>query len=175
MKVSSDEAIVEIVDIMKRLSNGRRTGLMAKEQLLLTPYFPNHALVLFKYTSHRDERHGVPVGLTLNSTESSASPQMQPPSHKTMPLPSFGGLGQQPPSQNVPLAAGPVPPGRLALGASGLPQDPVAVSKGAGAPPAQLQSSLRQGGKGGGFPFSLSNLVPQAKTTQKKVQVKNKP
>jgi len=220
MKVSADEAIVEIVDIMKRLSNGQRTGLMAKEQLLLAPYFPNHGLVLLKYALHRGERHGAAVGAKISSTESSAPPQMQPPSRKTMPMPSFGnfgnprgsarevtlslpdeapsqgnaplandansGLWQHPPSQNNPLAAGPVPPGRLVPGMAGPPQDSVAVSRGsAGANPALLQSILRQGGKGGGFAASSNALalmqqgaaglgqLPQAKTLKK--GVKNKP
>jgi len=188
---------------------------MAKEQLLLTPYFPNHALVLLKYASHRDERHGAKI----SSTESSAPPQRQPPSYKTMPMPSFGNPGgsarevtlslpheapslgnappandansclwQHPPSQKIPLASGPVRSGRLAPGMVGSPQDSVAVSRaGAGAHPMQLQSISRQGGKGGGLAASSNTVasmqqgaaglgqLPQAKTTQKKVQAKNNP
>ncbi|CAK0908393.1 unnamed protein product, partial [Prorocentrum cordatum] len=48
----------EVVEKMKRLGSGRRTGMQAKEQLLLSPYFPNHSLLLLKYASHRDERRG---------------------------------------------------------------------------------------------------------------------
>ncbi|CAE8641230.1 unnamed protein product, partial [Polarella glacialis] len=41
--------LIEVVDRLKALPNGLRTGLRAKEQLLLTPYFPNHAWLLLKY------------------------------------------------------------------------------------------------------------------------------
>merc|ERR1719424_1351033 len=60
-RLDMESKLAEVVDDMKRLGSGLRTGLYAKEQLLLKPYFPNHALLLVKYTPHRDERRG---GLT---------------------------------------------------------------------------------------------------------------
>ncbi|CAK0809076.1 unnamed protein product, partial [Prorocentrum cordatum] len=48
----------EMVDRMKRHSNGSRTGLRAKEQLLLVPHFPSRALLLLKYAADRDEMSG---------------------------------------------------------------------------------------------------------------------
>lgn len=50
--------LTEVVENLKRLGGRVRTGLYAKEQLLLTPFFPDHALLLLKNYSHRDERHG---------------------------------------------------------------------------------------------------------------------
>ncbi|CAE8693955.1 unnamed protein product [Polarella glacialis] len=47
--------LIEVVDDMKRLTSGLRTGLLAKEQLLLSPYFPSHALLLLKYAMHWDD------------------------------------------------------------------------------------------------------------------------
>jgi len=53
-----DTKLIEVVGAMKRLTSGMRTGLQAKEQLLLEPYFPKHVLLLLKYATHRDERSG---------------------------------------------------------------------------------------------------------------------
>ncbi|CAE8599872.1 unnamed protein product [Polarella glacialis] len=47
--------LIEVVDDMKRFTSGLRTGLLAKEQLLLSPYFPSHALLLLKYAMHLDD------------------------------------------------------------------------------------------------------------------------
>jgi len=52
-----NEKLAEVVDCMKRLGTGHRTGLFAKEQLLLGPYHPEHAMLLLKYMHHRDQRH----------------------------------------------------------------------------------------------------------------------
>jgi len=53
-----DTKLIEVIGAMKRLASGLRTGLQAKEQLLLEPYFPKHVLLLLKYATHRDERSG---------------------------------------------------------------------------------------------------------------------
>jgi len=57
---SMSQKLLEVVDDLKRLASGLRTGLLAKEQLLLTPYFPNHALLLLKYVAHRDAYGSAP-------------------------------------------------------------------------------------------------------------------
>jgi len=104
---AASDKLVEIVDVMNRLSNGTQSGLMAKEQLILVPHFPNHALLLLKYAHHRAEGH---VGSSKSSTrpkkESSSKEQKElkeqklqqkqqqqlppPPTHEAVPLPSFG-------------------------------------------------------------------------------------
>lgn len=53
-----DTKLIEVIGAMKRLTSGLRTGLQAKEQLLLEPYFPKHVLLLLKYSNRRDERNG---------------------------------------------------------------------------------------------------------------------
>jgi len=53
-----DTKLIEVIGAMKRLTNGLRTGLQAKEQLLLEPYFPKHVFLSLKYAAHRDERCG---------------------------------------------------------------------------------------------------------------------
>merc|ERR1719211_663354 len=87
---------------MKRLSTGLRTGLLTKEQLLLAPYFPSHALILLKYAPHHDERAmrktsesiPRPPGLEepcedIDAGESVAT--SHPPATRSLPMPSFGG------------------------------------------------------------------------------------
>lgn len=46
----------EVASNMKRLSSGLRTGLSVKEQMNLTPYFNNRALLLLKYAPKKNER-----------------------------------------------------------------------------------------------------------------------
>jgi len=89
--------LLEVVDDLKRLASGLRTGLLAKEQLLLTPYFPNHALLLLKYVAHRDACGGVPSkkkmaappGLASGSAADSPSGPQRPPGIGALPMPSF--------------------------------------------------------------------------------------
>jgi len=95
----------EVVDDMKRLTSGLRTGLSAKEQLLLGPYFPNHAVLLLKYSAHRDQRvyqggsgsrsrrkFPVPPGLEENNSGTSATENDFPPGHPGMVQPSLGDM-----------------------------------------------------------------------------------
>lgn len=77
--------LLEVVDEFKRHPTGLRTGLLAKEQLLLTPYFTGHAMLLLKYIAHRDgtmatSKKKIPVPSPV------AEP---PPGSKTVPLPTF--------------------------------------------------------------------------------------
>jgi len=91
--------LMEVADDMKRLRSGLRTGLQAKEQLLLTPYFPNHALLLMKYVANSDSnkkasKRSAAAASQGADGEEAAGPRVQedrPPSTATMPLPSFGG------------------------------------------------------------------------------------
>lgn len=139
--------LTEVVGDMKRLTSGLRTGLFAKEQLLLTPWFPNHALLLLKYAAHRDERtqkvprrkFPLPPGLEVarDVPERAAGsedpppkptpvPGTKPPINNAIPMPSFKGRG--PPAPNgAPAAAdawppesqgGLLPPGALQAAAS---------------------------------------------------------
>lgn len=45
-----------VINAMQRHSDGRATGLVAREQMPLAPYFPNHALLVMKYDPQREER-----------------------------------------------------------------------------------------------------------------------
>lgn len=92
--------LVEVVEDMKRLPGGQRTGLLAKEQLLLAPFFPNRALLLLKYAGHRDERgrkstkKKVPAatggnGLEYDEICEEISLGHRPPSAVSMPVPAF--------------------------------------------------------------------------------------
>lgn len=97
-----------VVDAMKRLKSGIRTGLLAKEQLLLTPYFANRFLLLLRYAARRDERGqksakkmSAPPGLEIgpnqdtqtNGDQPAASSSSTAPTGSAMPLPSFLGGG----------------------------------------------------------------------------------
>lgn len=89
----------EVEAKMKMLPDGRRTGLHAKEHLLLPLYFPDHALLLLKYSRHRDERRGDVVRRSRSSADkdrdrsaaSGAEAKRTPaPSTKELPVPKFG-------------------------------------------------------------------------------------
>jgi len=113
------KTLTEVVEVTKRLNNGSRTGLHAKEQLLLAPHFQNYALLLLKYVASRDESSPSCTKVkatTKKATSSTAEkpkeakadscekPEAPPvklqhenqakikgPSHSTVPLPIFGG------------------------------------------------------------------------------------
>ncbi|CAJ1351150.1 unnamed protein product, partial [Effrenium voratum] len=88
---------------MKFVNDMAKMGLLAKEQLSLTPWFPSQALLLFQYALHRDERHapssGQSEGLQRATERRVKEERMrkerihQPPSPFNMPVPSFGGFG----------------------------------------------------------------------------------
>lgn len=122
--VSSSPKLSAIVDTMKRLKSGLRTGLLAKEQLLLTPYFANHFLLLLRYAARRDERGSrsakkmpVPPGLEIDGDMSqrgapaNGASSHPAPSSTSLPMPLFGGSfgGKKPPA-----SAPPEPQGALA-------------------------------------------------------------
>jgi len=100
--------LTAVVASMKRLPSGTRTGLLAKELLLLAPYFPGHALLVLKYMTHDDSRlrasgrshaaHG------LEGSDSSAAPA-RPPKTQSMPVPSF--LKRDVPAASEPAATEP--------------------------------------------------------------------
>lgn len=120
--------LTEVVESIKRLKSGLRTGLLAKELLRLTPYFHNDVLLLMKYVAHHDQRtrkctrkknlqpavpddegeevEGVLVGET-------------PPSSSSMPMPSFlGGGGAK--SLALPAPGGASPSQAIVAPAPGL-------------------------------------------------------
>jgi len=111
---------MKMVNDMKWLKSGLRTGLVAKEQLALTPWFPNHALLLLKYLTHRDERRKkvqkdfpMPPGLKdepekLKRPERHTSQMHQPPPDASMPVPSFLAKSASP---TMPPAPPPPAPG----------------------------------------------------------------
>lgn len=103
--------LMEVVDGMKHLEGGLRTGLLAKEQLLLTPHIPNRSLLLLKYASNRDERQRkvpkkrfpVPPGLEDVSDKDKVKVKDKASSHKApsamaMPVPAFAAKGPAPKS-----------------------------------------------------------------------------
>eukprot|EP00443_Scrippsiella_acuminata_P038378 CAMPEP_0115185164 /NCGR_PEP_ID=MMETSP0270-20121206/9330_1 /TAXON_ID=71861 /ORGANISM="Scrippsiella trochoidea, Strain CCMP3099" /LENGTH=366 /DNA_ID=CAMNT_0002598259 /DNA_START=285 /DNA_END=1383 /DNA_ORIENTATION=+ len=93
---SVNTKLLKAVADLKKFPNGPRTGLVAKEQLLLTPYFPNHALLLLKYVAHRDASSSSSSKMTKKKVVSglappsgSALPNERPPSSGSVPVPSF--------------------------------------------------------------------------------------
>eukprot|EP00929_Paragymnodinium_shiwhaense_P117890 TRINITY_DN8935_c0_g4_i1.p1 TRINITY_DN8935_c0_g4~~TRINITY_DN8935_c0_g4_i1.p1 ORF type:complete len:1035 (+),score=249.06 TRINITY_DN8935_c0_g4_i1:179-3283(+) len=48
--------LVQMIESMQKLASGLRTGLTAKEQLMLMPFYANRTLLVFRYSPHRDER-----------------------------------------------------------------------------------------------------------------------
>jgi len=99
--------LTEVVNGMKKYRSGLRTGLFAKEQLMLMPHFPNHTLLVLKYTAQRDEctrklnRRNLPLppGLDTGNSEadcSDARSQTRPPSASQMPMPAFSSFGKPP-------------------------------------------------------------------------------
>lgn len=87
---------------MKLVNELAKLGLLAKEQLALTPWFPNHALLLLQYALHRDERQaisresykvpGSAEGKERRLVKEGRSKEKshRPPSALSMPVPSFG-------------------------------------------------------------------------------------
>jgi len=115
MRTDTQEGNLDMktVNEMKWLNGGLRTGLIAKEQLALLPWFPNHALLVLKYTVHRDERRRrvskeviAPPGLV------EAQEENQPLAPQAMPVPAFLGSGPGP-GRRSPAA---VPPPGLVMG-----------------------------------------------------------
>lgn len=109
--------LMEVVDGMKHLEGGLRTGLLAKEQLLLTPHIPNRSLLLLKYASNRDERQRkvpkkrfpVPPGLEDVKDKEKDRVKEKASSHKApsamaMPVPAFAAKGPAP--KAVPTLSG---------------------------------------------------------------------
>mmetsp|Transcript_41644 Transcript_41644/g.114888 ORF Transcript_41644/g.114888 Transcript_41644/m.114888 type:complete len:618 (-) Transcript_41644:90-1943(-) len=106
-----------IVQKMKRLASGLRTGLYPTEQLDLAPYFPKHALLLMKYDASKDECFGktppskikCPPGLDGERCAPAIDPSdALGPSipAESMPMPSFmQGLGDRDRSVRPPYAA----------------------------------------------------------------------
>eukprot|EP00421_Protoceratium_reticulatum_P037952 CAMPEP_0168486384 /NCGR_PEP_ID=MMETSP0228-20121227/67092_1 /TAXON_ID=133427 /ORGANISM="Protoceratium reticulatum, Strain CCCM 535 (=CCMP 1889)" /LENGTH=452 /DNA_ID=CAMNT_0008502967 /DNA_START=24 /DNA_END=1378 /DNA_ORIENTATION=+ len=86
--------LTEVVEAMRRLPNGRRTGLQAKEHQLLTPHFPNYALLLLKYSGHRDESR-YPKSSRKGEEEdgekkaSKDKVRVKAPKREVLPMPSF--------------------------------------------------------------------------------------
>eukprot|EP00931_Biecheleriopsis_adriatica_P038054 TRINITY_DN21825_c0_g1_i2.p1 TRINITY_DN21825_c0_g1~~TRINITY_DN21825_c0_g1_i2.p1 ORF type:complete len:705 (-),score=113.73 TRINITY_DN21825_c0_g1_i2:48-2138(-) len=122
-ELSEDEKTardLKTVQGMKWLANGHRTGLVAKEQLDLAPWWPNHSLLLLKYDRYKDEpRKRVAKANMSKSEEGSAAepgehPVCQPPAACAMPVPAFVGSSAPGPSKTVssgilePAAATPV-------------------------------------------------------------------
>eukprot|EP00439_Symbiodinium_sp_Y106_P034643 s3021_g4.t1 len=95
---------------MKTVNDARLSKLRISEgeQLALLPWFPNHALLVLKYTVHRDERR------RRVSKEVIAPPGLenQPLAPQAMPVPAFLGSGPGP-GRRSPAA---VPPPGLVMG-----------------------------------------------------------
>mmetsp|Transcript_64640 Transcript_64640/g.151924 ORF Transcript_64640/g.151924 Transcript_64640/m.151924 type:complete len:605 (+) Transcript_64640:84-1898(+) len=159
---------------MELVNELAKIGLLAKEQLALTPWFPNRALLLLQYALHRDERqmlsyesYHVP-GIEARErrlvkeerTRSKEKASHRPPSAVSMPVPSFGTSKpvQKPSSSSaVPLSA-PVSGGGCGGGgcndfnasflpdpAGGLPQHSQMMGKGAYMGPPGL--AMQAGGR----------------------------
>lgn len=147
---SVSSKMLEVVSALKRLRSGLRTGLLAKEQLFLMPFFPNHALLLLKYLTHRDSSGkksstkravGPPMPMASGSSAEHvdasppASSSSAPPMASIMPVPSFGGRFQvemKPPPGLEPV---PEPPGRPVERAATGPPAPTASGWSAVPPP----------------------------------------
>jgi len=85
----------------KLVNEMAKIGMLAKEQLALSPWFPDRSLLLFKYAVHQGDRQ---VGQALTSgserpggaddkerrKEARAQKSQRPPSAVSMPVPSFG-------------------------------------------------------------------------------------
>jgi len=107
-----NKKLLQAVANLKKLPSGPRTGLVAKEQLLLAPYFPNHALLLLKYFLHRDARSSkttkksIPSPPGLPFPSEGAPPDERPPSSGSVPVPSFAPKFAAPPEPPaIPMAA----------------------------------------------------------------------
>lgn len=142
--------LVEVAEDMKRLKSGLSTGLSAKEQLLLTPFFPNHALLLLKYVAHRDacskkavsRNVACPPGFTAldsahaaSSASASASGMAPVSALATCSAPAAPGEEDHPPSANampVPSFGGKF---KMPAPAAKVPPAPACGLAGAGGPP----------------------------------------
>jgi len=111
---SADEnrKLAEVVEAMKRLRSGRKTGLQPKEQLVLAPHFPNYALLLLKYSTHR--------GKSRSTSKSSASRKRKSevrkkhaPKHDVVPMPNFGQPSTANEDQEAALLANPAEPMKI--------------------------------------------------------------
>lgn len=93
--LTSNMKLNDVFGSMNKMQSGVRTGLLAKEQLPLKPYFKNHVLLLLKYVAHLDERRreqsmlGPPPGLEMSSVEALPPCAPSKPSTRQMPMPSF--------------------------------------------------------------------------------------
>jgi len=173
--------LTEVVENVKRLKSGARTGLLAKELLRLTPYFHNDVLLLMKYVAHHDQRARKYVKKKSRqpalADEGGEEVQIEnilvqerPPSSSSMPLPSFlGGAGPKGfglplPSPNPAQAALPAAPGLMKV--EDLPDTGPGPSSGFGpfgsqshplAPPGLSPQTQPYGpGSGPGAPFNPS-------------------
>lgn len=115
--------LTEVVENVKRLKTGARTGLLAKELLRLTPYFHNDVLLLMKYVAHHDQRarkcakkKSRQSALAEDAGEEAQVENIlvheRPPSMSSMPMPSFlgagaglKGFGMPPPGSATPTQA----------------------------------------------------------------------
>lgn len=95
---------------MKLVNEMATLGLVAKEQLSLTPWFPNHGLLLFQCGLNQDDRKSVAVASGLSGAEDvkhrrrskEAKEKIhRPPSAVSMPVPNF----TRPPMEAPPMAA----------------------------------------------------------------------
>eukprot|EP00929_Paragymnodinium_shiwhaense_P117887 TRINITY_DN8935_c0_g1_i1.p1 TRINITY_DN8935_c0_g1~~TRINITY_DN8935_c0_g1_i1.p1 ORF type:complete len:890 (+),score=239.02 TRINITY_DN8935_c0_g1_i1:128-2797(+) len=158
MQVLQNE-LTKVVDAMKKLGSGVSTGLTAKEQLMLMPFFTNRTLLVMRYSLLRDERMRkltkrnimLPPGLDPGGVqpaqlvEGLAVPPpgdalvaaKMAPNTASMPVPAFGGKfgGGKP----APAPSAPKPE---------APRSPTAVG-GVGDPPGLPPPGLAAPGGGG--------------------------
>eukprot|EP00928_Gymnodinium_smaydae_P070265 TRINITY_DN54147_c0_g1_i1.p1 TRINITY_DN54147_c0_g1~~TRINITY_DN54147_c0_g1_i1.p1 ORF type:complete len:751 (+),score=119.28 TRINITY_DN54147_c0_g1_i1:247-2253(+) len=93
--------LTDVVNSMKKLSSGIRTGLSPKEHLILSPHFEDRTLLVMKYNSQKDERRRKmtkkhfpsPPGLADKTSDQSGDEttkqSVAAPSATSMPVPSF--------------------------------------------------------------------------------------
>lgn len=100
---------------MKLVNEMGKMGLLAKEQLSLTPWFPDRSLLLFQYALRSDEREDIAVTAGVEEAKALKAP-LRPPNAVFMPVPSFRTKGaseapaRSPPNLESEPAVPSVPP-----------------------------------------------------------------
>jgi hypothetical protein len=110
---SADEnrKLAEVVEAMKRLRSGRKTGLQPKEQLVLAPHFPNYALLLLKYSTHRDKSRSTSKSSASRKRKSEV--RKHAPKHDVVPMPNFGATSTGNEDQETAPPANPAEPMKI--------------------------------------------------------------